>query len=154
MAEGNGKEVKKVVLASGAFDLVHYGHVRFLEEAKRAGGRNAYLVVVIARDSTIETLKGKKPVIPEDQRRAVVEYLKSVDEAILGYEEISLAATIRKIKPNIITVGYDQKDIEEDVKKIIDAEGMDIRIIRIGRFGPADLDSSSKIKRKIMNGFH
>jgi FAD synthetase len=154
LTEGNGKEVKKVVLASGAFDLVHYGHVRFLEEAKRAGGKNAYLVVVIARDSTVETLKGEKPVIPEDQRRAVVEYLKSVDEAILGYEEISLAETIRKIKPNIITVGYDQKVIEEDIRRIINAEGMDIHIVRIGRFGPADLDSSSKIKRKIVNGFH
>ena len=142
---------RKIVLASGAFDLVHYGHIRFLEEAKKAGGEDSRLIVVVARDKTVEKLKGKKPIIPEDQRRAVVESLKPVDEAILGYEDISLVETINKIKPNIIAVGHDQIDIEEDVKKIIAAGKMMICIARIGRFGLADLDSSSKIKRKILN---
>lgn len=142
---------KKIVLASGAFDLVHYGHIRFLEEAKKAGGRDSHLIVVVARDKTVEKLKGKRPVIPEDQRRAVVETLKPVDEAILGYGDLSFAETIRKIKPDIIAVGYDQREIEEEVKKIIDVEGMGIRVVRVGRFGSEDLDSSSKIKRKILN---
>jgi len=142
---------KRMVLASGAFDLVHYGHVRFLEEAKKAGGRDAYLVVVVARDRTVEKLKGKRPVIPEDQRRAVVESLKPVDEAILGYEDMSFVETIRKLKPDIIAVGYDQKGIEEEVRKVIDAGKIRIPVVRIGRFGTADLDSSSKIKRKILN---
>ena len=142
---------RKIVLASGAFDLVHYGHIRFLEEAKKAGGEDSRLIVVVARDKTVEKLKGKKPIIPENQRRAVVESLKPVDEAILGYEDISLVETINKIKPDIIAVGHDQIDIEEDVKKIIAAGKMMICIARIGRFGLADLDSSSKIKRKILN---
>ena len=141
---------KKIVLASGAFDLVHYGHIRFLEEAKKAGGEDAWLVVVVARDKTVEKLKGRRPVIPEDQRRAVVESLKPVDEAILGYGDLSFAETIRRIKPDIIAVGYDQRGIEEEVKKVVGTEGK-IRVVRIGRFGLEDLDSSSKIKRKIMN---
>ena len=51
------KKKQNIVLASGAFDLVHYGHVHFLKEAKKAGGRNARLIVIIARDKTIENLK-------------------------------------------------------------------------------------------------
>ena len=52
MADKSGK--KKIVLASGVFDLLHLGHVRFLEEAKKAGGRNAELIVIVARDRTVE----------------------------------------------------------------------------------------------------
>jgi len=51
---------KKVVLASGTFDLLHFGHVKYLEEAKKAGGKNAELIVIVARDSTVEKRKGKK----------------------------------------------------------------------------------------------
>ena len=141
---------KRIVLASGAFDLVHYGHIRFLEEAKKAGGENSYLVVVVARDRTVERLKGRRPVIPEDQRRAVVESLKPVDEAILGFEDLSFEDTIKSIKPNIIAVGHDQKKIEEEARKVVAKMGVEVRIVRIGRFGPSDLDSSSKIRGRIL----
>jgi FAD synthetase len=141
----------KTVLASGAFDLVHYGHIRFLEEAKKAGGKDAHLIVIVARDVTVMKLKGELPIIPEDQRRAVVESLKPVDEAILGYPNMSLIETLESIQPNLIAVGYDQKNIEKQIQKIINWKNLTIRIIRIGHFKPGDLDSSSKIKRKIMN---
>ena len=59
MANKSGKE--KVVLASGVFDLLHLGHVKFLEDAKKTGGENAKLVVIVARDSTVEKTKGRKP---------------------------------------------------------------------------------------------
>ncbi|UCH37742.1 MAG: FAD synthase [Candidatus Bathyarchaeota archaeon] len=142
--------MRKTVLASGAFDLVHYGHIRFLEEAKKAGGKQAHLIVVVARDATVQKLKGTMPIIPEDQRRAVVESLKPVDEAVLGYPDMSLAETIQTLQPNIIAVGYDQKTIERQVQQIINGNQLSITIARIGRFKPGDLDSSSKIKRKIM----
>ena len=57
----NKSRKKKVVLASGVFDLLHLGHVKFLEEAKKAGGPNSELVVIVARDSTVEKAKGRKP---------------------------------------------------------------------------------------------
>ena len=142
---------KKIVLASGAFDLVHYAHIRFLEEAKKVGGKNAHLIVVVARDKTIMKLKGKKPIIPEDQRRAIVESLKPVDEAILGYEDLSFIDTIKKLNPDIIAFGYDQSSIEEEVMKVIQSGKLKVQVIRIGHFGQVDLDSSSKIKRKILN---
>ena len=75
---------KRIVLATGAFDLLHYGHLNFLQEAKKAGGRNAKLTVIVARDKTVELRKGKKPIVPEDQRRALIEALKPVDDAMLS----------------------------------------------------------------------
>jgi FAD synthetase len=144
------KENKKIVVASGVFDLVHYGHVRFLEEAKKAGGENAYLIVIVARDKTVIRLKGRKPIIPEDQRRALVESLKPVDEAILGFEDLSFKDAVISIKPDIIAVGHDQTSIAENVRKTITDMDANIQVVSIGRFGLSDLDSSSKIKRKIL----
>lgn len=140
----------KVVLATGAFDLLHYGHYRFLEEAKKAGGRNSKLIVIIARDKTIKKRKGKRPILPEDQRRALVEALKPVDQAILGYEEMNIEAVVKKIKPDIIAVGYDQSDMRKTVEAILRKGKSRVKIVQIGRFGSVDLNSSSKIKRRVI----
>jgi len=139
-----------IVLASGVFDLIHYGHLRYLEEAKKAGGEDSKLVVVVARDSTVKRLKGKKPVIPEDQRRAIVEALKPVDEAILGYEDLNIKEVVRKIKPDIIAVGHDQEFIEDSLKEVASRGELKFRIVKIREFATSDLNSSSKIKRRII----
>ena len=72
--------------------------MRFLEDAKKAGGKNAKLIVVIARDSTVEKTKGRKPIMSEDQRCALVKSLRVVDEAVLGYEGLEIDEVIEKIK--------------------------------------------------------
>jgi len=143
----------KVVLASGTFDLLHLGHVKFLEEAKKAGGPNAKLVVIVARDSTVKKRKGRAPIIPEDQRRALIEALKVVDEALLGYEDFNIERTIEKIKPDIIAVGHDQSGIEREVRKFIEEKGLKIEVVRIRKFGKEELNSSSKIMRKIIESY-
>ena len=154
MANQQKEEKKrKIVLASGTFDLLHLGHVRYLEEAKKAAGRNAELIVIVARDSTVEERKGKKPVMPESQRRALVESLKVVDEAILGYEEFDVGRVVEKIKPDVIVFGYDQKGMEKTVKDYIKEKGLEVKIVKIGKFGEDELDSSSKIKQKIIEHF-
>ncbi|MEM3579067.1 MAG: adenylyltransferase/cytidyltransferase family protein [Candidatus Bathyarchaeia archaeon] len=156
MANGKGEESvkkRKVVLASGVFDLLHLGHVKYLEEAKKAGGENAELIVIVARDSTVEKRKGYKPVIPENQRRALVESLKVVDEAILGYEEFDMGKVIEKIKPDVIAVGHDQDGMEKTVKDYIREKGLNIKVVRIGKFSEDELDSSSKIKQKIIEHY-
>jgi FAD synthetase len=145
---------KRIVLASGTFDLLHLGHVRFLEEAKKAGGKNAELIVIVARDSTVKDRKGKRAIMPEDQRRALVESLKVVDEAILGWEDFSINKVIEKIKPDVIAVGYDQDEIEREVMKAIKEKRINIDVTKIGRFGKKKLDSSSKIVRKIIESFN
>jgi len=148
------KKKKRVVLASGTFDLLHLGHVRFLEEAKKAGGKNAELIVIVARDNTVKARKGKKPIMPEDQRRALVESLKVVDEAILGWEDFSIDKVIEKIKPDIIAVGHDQGGIEQEVLKAIEEKKVTLEVAKIGRFGKRELDCSSKIVRKIIESFN
>jgi len=147
------KRKRKIVLASGAFDLLHLGHVRYLEEAKKAGGRNAKLIVIVARDSTVEKRKGTKPIIPENQRIALVDSLKVVDEAILGYEDFDIEKVIEKIRPDVIALGYDRGDIEQTVRNYVKEKGLKIKIVKIGKFGEDALDSSSKIKQIIIEHF-
>ena len=147
------KSGKKIVLASGVFDLLHLGHVRFLEEAKKTGGKDAELIVIIARDSTVEKTKGRKPIISENQRRALVESLKVVDEAVLGYENFDLGEVIKHVKPDVIALGYDQVDVEKATKKYVNDHKLHIKVIRIGKFEEDALDSSSKIRQKIVENF-
>jgi FAD synthetase len=137
------------VLATGVFDLLHLGHLRFLEESKRKGGPRSKLVVVVARDKTVFRRKGKGPVIPEDQRRELVRALRVVDRAILGKEEIDLLGILEEVKPNIVCVGYDQDDIRTAVTRLIMKQGLPIKVVRIRRFGPIGFNSSSSLKKKI-----
>jgi len=140
------------VLASGVFDLLHYGHIRFLEEAKQTGGPDTHLTVIVARDETVRRLKGTDPIIPEDQRRAVIEALKVVDEALLGFEDLDLDRVIQQLKPDIVAIGHDQENIENHLEKLRKAKELEFRIVKVGRFGVSDLNSSSKIKRRIVEG--
>ena len=151
MADKNGK--RKVVLASGVFDLLHLGHVRFLEEAKKAGGKNAELIVIIARDSTVENRKGRKPIMSENQRRALVESLKVVDEAVLGFEKFDLGDVVERIKPDVVALGYDQTEVEKATKQYVNSHKLDMQVVRIGKFEEDELDSSSKIRQKIVEKF-
>jgi FAD synthetase len=149
MADQSGK--KKVVLASGVFDLLHLGHVRFLEEAKKAGGEDAELIVVVARDSTVERTKGRKPIMSEEQRCLLVESLKVVDRAVLGYERFDIGEVIESIKPDVIALGYDQQGMLKQVLDYVKIHGLNVEIVRIGKFGKNTLDSSTKIKQEIIN---
>lgn len=151
--EKEGKKKRKIVLASGTFDLLHLGHVKYLEEAKRAGGRNAELIVIVARDSTVEKRRGTKPIVPENQRRALVGSLKVVDDAILGYEDFDIEKVIQKIKPDVVALGYDRSDIEQVVRNYMKEKGLMIKVVKIGKFEEEELNSSSKIKQKIIRHY-
>jgi FAD synthetase len=149
-----GKHKKRtVVLASGVFDLLHLGHVKFLEEAKRVGGKNAELIVIIARDSTVEETKGTKPIMPESQRRTLVESLKVVDEAVLGFENFDIGDVIDRIKPDVIALGYDQVAMEKRVREYISKHGLKVKVVRVSKFEEDELSSSSKIRQKIIEKF-
>ena len=144
---------RKVVLASGTFDLLHYGHVYYLMNAKKAGGDNTKLVVIITRDKTVERLKGSSPIVSEEQRRALVESLKIVDEAILGYEDMDMLKVIEKVKPDIIALGYDEEKIEKELQRLISKSNLKIEIVKVGKFEEKDLVSSSRIKKKIIENY-
>jgi len=145
-------EKRRIVLASGVFDLLHLGHVRFLEAAKKTGGRGAKLVVVVARDNTVEKKKGRKPIMPESQRCALVASLKVADEAILGYEGFDMGKVIERIRPDVIALGYDShmSGLEHSVRNAIKEKALKTRIVKIDKFSSDELDSSSKIKQRIV----
>jgi FAD synthetase len=135
------------------FDLLHLGHVKFLEEAKQASGKDAELLVIVARDSTVQRMKGRKPVMPENQRRALVESLKVVDEAVLGTEDFDIGEVIDHFKPDVIALGYDQMEMEARVREYVNKRGLRVRIVRLGKFENDELSSSSKIREKIAENF-
>ncbi len=137
------------MLATGVFDLLHLGHLRFLEESKRKGGPRSKLVVVVARDKTVFRRKGKGPVMPEDQRRELVAALRVVNQAILGREEIDLLGILKEVRPDIVCVGYDQDEIRRAVTRLIRKQGLPIKVTRIRRFGPIGFNSSSKVKDRV-----
>ena len=104
---------RKIVLATGAFDLLHYGHLKFLEESKKAGDKDARLIVIVARDKTVKDRKGSRPVLPEDQRRALVEALKPVEKAILGYEEFNMRTDMLSLERILYLIGELYNDIPQ-----------------------------------------
>jgi FAD synthetase len=140
---------RKIVLATGVFDLLHLGHVRFLVESKRRGGPGARLVVVVARDQTVFNRKGRRPILPEHQRRELVASLRAVDSAILGHQNLDMLGILEEVKPDIICVGYDQQEIKRSVKTLIKNARLHILVVQIPKFGPDGLNSSTKVKDRV-----
>ena len=140
---------RKTVLATGVFDILHPGHLRFLEESKRRGGPGARLVVVVARDETVLRRKGRKPILNENERLEMVSAFRVVDRAVLGHKHLDLIGILREIQPSTVSVGYDQNDIKLSVKKLIDQEKLGIKVVQIRKFSPSTLYSSTKLKNRI-----
>jgi len=139
----------KTVMATGTFDIIHPGHGFYLEEAKKLGGDDARLVVVVARDSTVR-VKKRVPVVNEKQRLEVVKMLKPVYKAYLGYQR-DMFRIVEEINPDIIAIGPDQKfdiiKLKEDLKK----RNINADVIRISEYKNSPLDSTCKIINKIKN---
>ncbi|TAL20672.1 FAD synthase [Patescibacteria group bacterium] len=93
------------VVAFGVFDLLHPGHLRFLEQARKLGTE---LVVVVTRDARARREKGRAPVLSEMERLSMVRALKCVDRAILG-DKPGVNLILRRLKPEMIALGHDQQ---------------------------------------------
>ncbi len=135
------------VVATGTFDIIHPGHIRFLEEAKKLGD---YLVVIVAREKNVK--HKPKPVIPEEQRLLVVRALKPVDEAILG-DEHDIFRPIEEIRPDVIALGYDQHFDERWLREELRKRGIDAEVVRITVRENCGLCSSARIVERIINLF-
>lgn len=98
------RENKKIVFTNGCFDLLHIGHVTYLEEAKKLGD---ILIVGINTDNSVKKLKGPtRPIQNENDRCSILAALKAVDHTILFDEETPLQL-IEKIEPDVLTKGGD-----------------------------------------------
>jgi len=97
--------MKKItVMCFGTFDLLHPGHISYLEQAKNFGN---YLLVVIARDANVSRLKGRSAIDNEKERLGKVNDLSMVDRTVLGNESNKMSV-VSEYKPDIIALGYDQ----------------------------------------------
>lgn len=132
------------VVATGAFTLLHPGHVIYLEEAKKLGDK---LIVIVARDTMVEKRK-KQRFVTEDQRLAVVKALKSVDEAILGDDE-DIYKPILRIRPDILALGKDQDFKEEELEEQLRKLGLRTKVVRIQKYWSEGLHSSRHIIARI-----
>jgi D-glycero-beta-D-manno-heptose 1-phosphate adenylyltransferase len=95
---------ESVTLANGCFDLLHVGHVRYLQGARALGGK---LIVAINSDESARRLKGpERPAMPERERAEIIAALGCVD-AVVIFEESDVRALIREVKPNVQVKGTD-----------------------------------------------
>jgi FAD synthetase len=78
--------------------------------------------------------------------------LKVVDEAILGYDDFDMGKVVERIRPDVIALGYDShgSGLENSVRNAIKEKALKTRIVKIGKFSSDELDSSSKIKQRIV----
>jgi FAD synthetase len=136
--------VKKVV-AMGSFDILHCGHLVYLESAKKLGD---YLVVIVARNSNIKKIKGREPVFDEEARREMVGSLKMVDKAVIGHRR-DIYKILKEIRPDIIALGYDQKVNIDLLKKKLNKFGLKARIVRIKKSIDGKRFKSSIVLKKL-----
>lgn len=104
LAQGMRAAGKRVVVANGAFDMLHVGHVRYLAAARAQGD---VLFVALNSDLSVHTSKGPlRPIVPEDERAEIVSHLDCVDWIVM-FDELTVAEVLRALKPHVHAKGTD-----------------------------------------------
>jgi len=104
------KSKKRIVFTNGCFDILHAGHVKYLEDAKKEG---ELLIVAINSDASVKKIKKKgRPVIGQDDRASIVAALESVDYVTIFDEETPINV-IKHLMPDVLVKGgdWDEKNI-------------------------------------------
>lgn len=109
------KEKKKVVLTQGSFDMVHIGHARYCEEAKKYGD---VLIVGVDSDEKVKSRKGPdRPIVPQEERLEMLTYLKPVDLVVLKKHDDPKWQLIKLVKPDVL-VATKQTYTDEQIKEL------------------------------------
>ena len=117
---------ERITLANGCFDLLHVGHVRYLQAAKELGGK---LVVAVNSDSSVRTLKGElRPIMPEHERAEILAALASVD-AVVIFLGPDVRALIREIQPDIQAKGTDYTAESVPERDVVTSYGGRVAIV-------------------------
>ena len=136
-------------MATGTFDILHMGHIYYLKEAKKLGDT---LIVIVACDSTVRKMK-HEPVTSEKMRLQLIKELKIVDDAYLG-EKDDIYKIVEEIKPDIITLGYDQIHDEKVIRQNLEKRNIKAKIIRLSKYKKIeDLNGTRKIISKIISAY-
>jgi FAD synthetase len=135
------------VLATGTFDILHPGHLLYLSQAKELGDE---LYVIVARDSMIK--HKLKPIIPEEQRLAMVASLRIVDMAFIG-SETDMFEPLREIRPDIIALGKNQFFKEKELEDQLRVHAINAKVVRVRSFEQCELCSSGAIIRRVLERY-
>lgn len=135
------------VMASGVFDILHPGHLHFLEEARKLGDE---LVVVVATDNTVRQRK-HEPITPQDMRLKMIAALRTVDKAVLGHDG-DMFKIVEEMKPDIIALGFDQAYAEEELQGELTKRGLHVKLVRLPQLDH-DLTGSRKIMQKVIDWY-
>jgi diphthine synthase len=138
------------ILVTGTFDILHPGHLAFFAKA-RSLKIPSKLWVVVARDSSVQQFKKRKPILSENYRLEMLNALKIVDHAILGNEDTDKIKIIEEIRPDIIAIGFDQwinpKYLQDELRK----RGLHTKVVQLEKYGSNDESSSTDIRKKIIS---
>ncbi|MFA4937182.1 MAG: adenylyltransferase/cytidyltransferase family protein [Patescibacteria group bacterium] len=128
------RQVYNKVLVFGVFDLLHPGHNYFLKQAKKYGQR---LIVVVARDKTTKHCKRHYPIQNQQIRLKQIKSLPFVWQALLGNKEINHNyQMVKKIKPDVICLGYDQDGEINKIKQDMKRRRLTLHLIRLKAYYP------------------
>ena len=128
---------KKIVFTNGVFDILHIGHLSYLEEAKKLGD---ILVVGVNSDASVKINKGdKRPINTEKNRAGMLLGLKSVDYTVI-FDEKTPEKILDILKPNIHVKGGDYKKEELPETKIVEKNGGEVKILSfVDNFSTTDI---------------
>jgi glycerol-3-phosphate cytidylyltransferase/FAD synthetase len=143
-----GRDSLHIVLAGGVFDIIHPGHIYTLNAAKALGD---VLVVVVATDSTAVKMKKRNPIHSQEQRQELVNSLGVVDLCLIGQEE-NIFKTVKRVRPQIIALGYDQIHQEQFITEGCKKIKLDAKVARLQ--SPIPESSSSKIEKEYGESIH
>ncbi|MEA5037002.1 Bifunctional protein HldE [bioreactor metagenome] len=129
----------KRVVATGTFDILHPGHIYYLEESKKLGDE---LWVIVAREKNV--VHKPRPIVSEEQRLKMIRSLKCVDHAVLG-DHIDMYKPIQEIDPAVITIGFNQKWSEEKLTQEMRERGISAEVVRIAEYTGMPFTSSTRI---------
>jgi rfaE bifunctional protein nucleotidyltransferase chain/domain len=121
---------KRLVLTNGCFDLLHTGHVRYLEEARRCGDA---LIVAVNSDASVRGLKGpSRPVNGEFDRAEVLAALRCVDHVTV-FDDNRVTGVIRSLRPAVYAKGgdYTLETLDPGEKAALDEVGAEIRLLSL-----------------------
>ena len=119
---------KKVVFTNGCFDLLHGGHIKFLEDSRRLGDA---LVVALDTDASVRRVKGEgRPVIGEAQRRRILAALEAVD-FVTVFESDKLPEILASLKPDLLTKGSNYPEAQVAGREIVLAYGGEVKLLPV-----------------------
>lgn len=135
---------KKVVFTNGCFDLLHGGHIKFLEDSRRLGDA---LVVALDNDASVRRVKGEgRPVIGAAQRRRILAALKAVD-FVTVFESDKLPEILASLKPDLLTKGSNYPEAQVAGREVVLAYGGEVKLLPV-----TDPVSVSDLIQRIKNG--